>query len=79
VPPASRSKLSYLHVCVDDYSRLVYVELLNDEQRMTAALFLARAAAHFASRGVRIERVLSDYGGCYRSDDFAALCARNYI
>jgi hypothetical protein len=46
---------------------------------MTAALFLARAAANFASRGVRIERVLSDYGGCYRSDDFAALCARNYI
>lgn len=64
----------YLHVCVDDYSRLVYVELLRDEQGATAAAFLARAAAHFASRGVRIERVLSDNGSCYRSTDFAETC-----
>jgi transposase InsO family protein len=64
----------YLHVCVDDYSRVVHVELLNDEQGVTAAAFLARAAAHFASRGVTIERVLSDNGSCYRSDDFAETC-----
>jgi len=64
----------YLHVCVDDYSRVVYVELLPDEQGVTAAAFLARAAAHFASRGVAIERVLSDNGSCYRSDAFAESC-----
>jgi transposase InsO family protein len=65
----------YLHVCVDDYSRLVYVELLPDEQGVSAAVFLARAAAHFASRGVAIERVLSDNGACYRSGSFAATCS----
>jgi transposase InsO family protein len=65
----------YLHVCVDDYSRVVYVEVLADEQGSTAAAFLARATAHFASRGVRIERVLSDNGSCYRSTDFAERCA----
>jgi transposase InsO family protein len=64
----------YLHVCVDDYSRLVYVELLSDEQGTTAAAFLARAASHFASHGVKIERVLSDNGACYRSKDFAEIC-----
>lgn len=57
----------YLHVCVDDYSRVAYVEVLRDEQGATAAGFLSRASAHFASRGVTIERVLSDNGSCYRS------------
>jgi transposase InsO family protein len=66
----------YLHVCVDDYSRVVYVELLRDEQGSTAAGFLRRAAAHFAGRGVAIERVLSDNGSCYRSADFAETCAQ---
>ena len=69
----------YLHVCVDDYSRLVDVELLADEQGATAAAFLARAAAHFASRGIRIERVLSDNGSCYLSTAFAQTCAQLQI
>src|SRR5262245_63578420 len=69
----------YLHVCVDDYSRVVYVELLPDEQSATAASFLIRAASHFASRGVTIERVLSDNGSCYRSRDFADTCAELQI
>jgi hypothetical protein len=41
----------YLHVCVEDHSRVAYVELLNDEQGTTAAAFLTHAAAHFANRG----------------------------
>jgi len=65
----------YLHVCVDDYSRLVYVERLDDEQAASAAGFLRRAAAHFASRGVRVERILTDNGSCYRSTHFADQCA----
>ena len=69
----------YLHVSVDDYSRVVYVELLSDERGATAARFLARAAAHFASRGVRIKRVLTDNGSCYRSTDFADTCAQLHI
>lgn len=54
----------YLHVCVDDYSRLAYVEPLADEQGLTAACFLERSSRHFASRGITIERVLSDNGSC---------------
>jgi transposase InsO family protein len=66
----------YLHVCVDDYSRVAYVELLPDEQGITAARFLGRAAARFASRGVTIERVLTDNGSCYRSASFAGTCTK---
>lgn len=69
----------YLHVCVDDYSRLAYVELLADEQAATAARVLERACRHFASRGITIERVLSDNGSCYRPADFAACCERLQI
>jgi transposase InsO family protein len=64
----------YLHVCVDDYSRVAYVELLADEQAATAAGFLGRATSHFTNHGVRIERILTDNGSCYRSADFAATC-----
>jgi transposase InsO family protein len=69
----------YLHVCVDDYNRVAYVELLADEQGATAAGFLARANRRFASRGVRIERVLTDNGSCYRSAAFADSCTRLHI
>jgi transposase InsO family protein len=69
----------YLHVCIDDYSRVAYVEMLPDERAATAARFLAHAAAHFASRGVTIERVLSDNGSCYRSADFAQTCRQLQI
>jgi transposase InsO family protein len=69
----------YLHVCVEDHSRVAYVELLNDEQGTTAAAFLTHAAAHFANRGVRIQRALTDNGSCYRSRDFATSCAQLQI
>jgi transposase InsO family protein len=69
----------YLHVCVDDYSRLAYVELLPDEQGATAARFLERAAGHFERRGVTIQRVLTDNGSCYRSSNFADSCAQLQI
>ena len=61
----------YLHVCVDDYSRVAYVELLPDERGSSAAGFLERASRHFASRGVTIERVLTDNGSGYVSVNFA--------
>jgi hypothetical protein len=52
----------YVYVCVDDYSRVAHAELLPDERAQTAAGFLARAAAHFATRGVAIECGLTDNG-----------------
>lgn len=56
----------YVHVCVDDATRLAYVEVLEDEKAVTAVGFLRRAIAHFAAYGVRVERVMTDNGSCYR-------------
>lgn len=55
----------YLHVAVDDVSRVAYVEALPDQRGKTAARFLLDAAAFFASHGVRIERVLTDRAWAY--------------
>lgn len=66
----------YLYVCVDGYSRVAHAELLPDERTETAAGFLARTAAHFASRGVVIERVLTDNGSCFLATRFRDECAR---
>ncbi len=65
----------YLHVAVDDHSRYAYAEALPDEQGPTAAGFLTRAALALAQVGIRVERVLTDNGGCYRSHAFAAAAA----
>jgi transposase InsO family protein len=64
----------FVHVCVDDATRLAYAEVLTDERGATAAGFLARAVAWFESRGVKPQRVLSDNGACYRSTIHAAAC-----
>jgi len=50
----------YVHVCVDDATRLAYVEVLADEKAVTAAGFLRRAVAHFGDYGIRVERVMTD-------------------
>ena len=62
------------HVCVDDATRLAYVEVLEDEKGKTAAGFLSRAVAWFRSMGIRVERVMSDNGSCYRSAIHAIAC-----
>ena len=64
----------FVHVCVDDATRLAYVEVLDDEKGQTAAAFLRRALAWFSSMGVTVERVLSDNGSCYRSKVHAETC-----
>lgn len=66
----------YLHIAVDDRSRLAYVEALADERRDTAAAFLDRALAWFADRGVAVQRVMTDNGACYRSRAFRAVLVR---
>lgn len=50
----------FVHVCIDDYSRLAYVEIQPDEHPATAVAFLRRALGWFAQRGVRVERVMTD-------------------
>jgi len=64
----------FVHVCVDDATRLAFVEVLPDERGETAAGFLRRAVEWFASMGVAVERVMSDNGSCYRSHVHASAC-----
>jgi transposase InsO family protein/transposase len=64
----------YVHVAVDDYSRLAYVEVLTDETGATAIAFLKRAVAFFARYGINVERVLTDNGSAYRSVVHALAC-----
>jgi transposase InsO family protein len=64
----------FLHVCVDDATRLAYVEVLPDERAATASGFLERAVAWFGTRGVEVEQVMTDNGACYRSSDHAQTC-----
>ena len=64
----------YVHIAVDDYSRLAYVEVLTDERATTAAGFLARALAFYRRHGVIVERVLTDNGSCYRGVVHAIAC-----
>jgi transposase InsO family protein len=76
-PPGDRLRLHPLRTRRP--SRLVYSEVLADEQADTAAAFWTRAVAWFAAHGVTIERVLTDNGSCYRSRQWAAACAAHGI
>jgi transposase InsO family protein len=64
----------YVHIAVDDYSRLAYAEVLADEKAATVVAFLRRAVAFFARYGIRVERLLTDNGGGYRSLLHALAC-----
>src|SRR5919201_216752 len=57
----------FVHIAVDDYSRLAYAEVLPDERATTAIAFLRRALVFFARYGIQVERVLTDNGSAYRS------------
>jgi transposase InsO family protein len=64
----------YVHVAIDDATRLVYVEVLDDEKAVTAVGFLRRAVAHFASFGIRVDRLMTDNGPAYLSILHALAC-----
>jgi transposase InsO family protein len=61
----------YVHVMVDDHSRLAYVEVLDDLTARCAVAFLRRAVAWFAERGVHVRAVMSDNGSCYVAHEYA--------
>jgi transposase InsO family protein len=69
----------YVHSALDDHSRLVYSEVLADEQADTAAAFWTRALAWFSAHGVTVQRVLTDNGSCYRSRQWAAACTGHRV
>ncbi len=64
----------YVHVAVDDHSRLAYAEVLPDEKAATAIAFLRRAVAYYARHGITVERVLTDNGSAYVSAVHAICC-----
>jgi transposase InsO family protein len=65
---------AFVHTVIDDHTRIAYAEIHDDETAATATAVLARAVTWYAERGITIERVLSDNGGCYRSASWLALC-----
>jgi transposase InsO family protein len=66
----------YVHIAVDDHSRLAYAEVLPDEKATTAVSFLRRALAFYRRYGIRVEAVLSDNGPAYISIAHALACRR---
>ena len=66
----------FVHVCIDDASRIACVEVMSDQRKESAVAFLEAVVAYFARLGVRVERVMTDNGSCYRSKMFRAACKR---
>lgn len=70
----SNAGWEWMHVAIDDHSRVAYVEMLGADDGPTATAFVARAQAWFATQGVTTQRVLTDNGGGYISHEFARRC-----
>jgi len=64
----------FVHIAIDDATRLAYAEVLSDEKAVSAVSFLTRAIAFFASYGIQVERVLTDNGSPYVSAAHAIAC-----
>jgi transposase InsO family protein len=69
----------FVHIAIDDATRLAYVEVLADEKASTAIGFLARAVEHYATYGIRVERLITDNGSAYRSTIHAIACRSLHI
>jgi len=66
----------FVHVCIDDASRIAFSRVMKDQRKASAVAFLKAVVAYYASLGVKIERVMTDNGSCYRSRAFAKACKR---
>jgi transposase InsO family protein len=64
----------YVHIAIDDATRLAYVEVLSDEKATTAIGFLRRAVTHYASYGITVQALITDNGSAYRSTIHAIAC-----
>ena len=62
----------YVHVCM----RVAFVQVMANQRKESAVTFLEAAVAYYANLGIRIERVMTDNGSCYRSKTFRAACKR---
>ena len=66
----------FVHVAIDDHSRLAFSQVLPDEKQASAVAFLSSAVSHYAHLGVKVDRVMTDNGSCYKSRAFRDACAR---
>jgi len=66
----------FVHVCIDDASRIAFTGLMPDEKAVSAVAFLKAASAYYQSLGVRLTRVMTDNGPCYKASAFARTCKR---
>ena len=66
----------FVHVAIDDASRMAYAEVLPNQRSPASVAFLRRSIAWFQGRGVRVESVMSDNGSCYVSRAFKAVCQK---
>lgn len=66
----------YVHVCIDDASRIACSQIHPDQKKHSAITFLKAALAYYASLGVRVTRVMTDNGSCYVSKAFAKACRK---
>jgi transposase InsO family protein len=64
----------YVHVCIDDASRIAFSQILPDEKKESAVDFLTAAVAYYAGLGVTVTKVMTDNGACYRSTAFRNAC-----
>ena len=72
--PYGQAGWEFVHVAIDDTSRVAYAQVLPDEQADSTAAFLRAAVAYYAALGLTIREVLTDNGGGYRSREFARAC-----
>jgi transposase InsO family protein len=70
----NRTGWEYVHIAIDDATRLAYVEVLPNEKATTAIGFLRRAVAHYSTYGITTERLITDNGSAYRSTIHAIAC-----
>lgn len=66
----------FVHVAIDDHSRIAFAKIMSSERKSSAIAFLKAALAYYQSLGVKVERVMTDNGSCYRSFAFRRLCKR---
>jgi len=64
----------YVHVCIDDCSRIAFTDIFPDEKAVSAIAFLHAAVAYYLSLGITVSRVMTDNGSCYKAKTFAAAC-----
>ena len=69
----------FVHVVIDDNSRIAFAKVMKDEKKESAVAFLKQALAYYKSLGVTVERVMTDNGSCYRSKAFARACAKHKL